>query len=259
MNKQTWTAEVLSQIGQPRATPPAGAEPPAAEPFGRIGVVCDLPAKEAGRVLREAAALRRFGYPVCAVIAPASLPQGGGRVPFTPLDPAAPPDEALLDRLAAVLLVPSQGLAAKLALGIADNLASWLPLQALWRGIPVFLDEQPVRAPLGQPAVQPALEALYTGYLTTLRSFGALPIARGQYLLTMLEAFRNRLLDSQTASERETATGIPPAAGSGRQVITRRDLLAHPEQAAWTLPAGTLVTPLARDFAREKGIRLIFE
>lgn len=140
--------------------------------------------------------------------------------------------------------------AAKVAHGIADTLVTTLIMDSLLTGRPVFVARDacdpthPVRAKLGMNRASSAYQALLAGNLARLTEFGVRLVAASELA---------------AAVQGETpAVPTAPAAGpvfSGR-VLSRSDVAGW-EGKVLKVSAGTLVTPLARDLARDRGIELI--
>ena len=237
--------------------PPA---PPASPAERRVLVVSDLPGREAISVLQEAYALRRFGFRVEAMI-PADAMSALARYaqPGTLLDAGAPPAGEIWGGLDTVLAVPSQDLLSRLALGLQDRPSAWLVLQALWRGIPVWMDFSCTVQSGGAACANPALAAFYEGYAAQLRALGVRPVAPGEYLITLRGHgdMPEVLASGEAGSKPSNPEGaLPPAVGH-RAVITQQDLLRQmPSGGVWAVPPGALVTPLARDTAKKLGVEL---
>lgn len=218
-------------------------------PRPRILAATDLAAAEAIPIWQEAAALRRFGFMVPVM---ASREVGRQLSGFAPPERIYPTEEPLpggiWTGLTAILVVPSQDLLARIALGLQDHTAAALVLQGLWRGLPVYADFS-CTACGGVLCANPALKALYCGYRDALTSLGVRRVEPGEYLT----ALRGAALSGHVP-DREP----PPSAG--RRTVTQADILAYnPQAAEWVLPHGTIITHLARDAARRRGLALRVE
>lgn len=140
--------------------------------------------------------------------------------------------------------------AAKVAHGIADTLAATLIMDSLLTGRPVFAARDacdpanPVRAQLGMNRAAAPYRALLSGNLARLTEFGVRLVAA-------------RELAAAVQGETPAA---PPAPAAGRvfsgRVLSRSDVAAW-EGRVLQVSAGTLVTPLARDLARDRGIEIV--
>lgn len=277
MDKRAFTGTLLSQLadqiagGSAPSAPPAPSVSPSVlvstapppSPGRRVLVVTDLPEGEAIGVLQEAYALRRFGLRVEAMI-PADAMTRLARYaqPGTLLDLQTPPAPQVWEGLETVLAVPSQDLLARMALGLQDRPAAGLILQALWRGTPVWMDFSCTSYSGGMECANPAMAAFYQGYAAQLRTLGARPVAPGEYLIALRGQGSAPQMQAPPAAAPVPPAEAPPAAApapvSGpRVVITRQDLLSRtPDDGVWLVPAGALVTPLARDTAKKLGLEL---
>lgn len=278
MDKRAFTGTLLSQLadqiaGSPglSAAPPPSVSPSAPastaplppSPGRRVLVVTDLPEGEAIGVLQEAYALRRFGLHVEAMI-PADAIARLARYaqPGTLLDLQTPPAPQVWEGLEAVLAVPSQDLLARMALGLQDRPAAGLILQAIWRGTPVWMDFSCTSYSGGMECANPAMAAFYESYAAQLRTLGVRPVAPGEYLIALRGQSTAPQIQAPPAAAPIPPAEVPPAAASApvsgpRVVITRQDLLSRtPTDGIWPVPAGALVTPLARDTAKKLGLEL---
>ncbi|NPV69147.1 MAG: hypothetical protein HPY55_00695 [Firmicutes bacterium] len=143
--------------------------------------------------------------------------------------------------------------AAKVAHGIADTLVATLIMESLLTGRPVLAAKDacdpanPMRAGLGMDKVAPAYRALLAGNLERLAEFG----------VRLVGATGLAAAVSGEAGDKQAAPGPGPGAASftGR-VLSRADIAAFKGRVI-RVSAGTLVTPLARDLARDRGIEMV--
>jgi hypothetical protein len=152
---------------------------------------------------------------------------------------------------AEVIVVPllSRTAAAKLALGIADELALMVVMQGLITGKSVIAaknaaDPQDVNCPfLATENTPPALIQLAKNYLKTLASFGMKLVDAAQ----LADVVMNK---PQTYSQISDKSGKP--------LITQSVIAALAEDVkALTIPNPAIVTPLAYDLAKERGIEIV--
>jgi hypothetical protein len=160
-------------------------------------------------------------------------------------------------RQAAIVLVPvlTQNTAAKLAHSLADTLATTLIMQALMMGKPVVAasnaadpaDSWRAKADMGKSP--PGLVQALHGNLQKMENYGIQLVQVEQ-----LAAHSQRILDftvirsgsgEQTKKKVIDAETIKAAASNGNKSIT-------------VFPA-MLVTPLARDVARDYGVEIVLE
>ncbi|MEL7609616.1 MAG: hypothetical protein AAGU74_08930 [Bacillota bacterium] len=272
MDKREFTRQLLQEISMrqgggssPGAVFPAA--PRAAQPVGktslsgssgsagdapRLLVVADLPAQEALPALRELYALNRFGCRVDLIARAEALGQAnkfasagnryGADAPFCP--------EALTS-VRAVIVLPSQDLLARAALGLQDTPAAAAVLLALWRGIDVYMDFERALGVGGQTSRSAALAALYGAYADKLRAMGVKPLS-GQYLAAMLDA---GIHAPQASTAPDAASGCPQERAK-RAVITRKDVLAYGGPREWMLPPNAVVTALAKEAAQKRDLVL---
>ena len=100
------------------------------------------------------------------------------------LDISGEMPDGFLDGADCLVAVLDRGAAAKICLGLQDDLGSRIILEGLWRGMDVYAD----LAGLLEPKTgREALRALYQGYVETLVRFGVQGIRRGSYVSALLE------------------------------------------------------------------------
>ena len=234
-------------------------------------VVAVLSAAGAGRqALAELSVLLRLGCSLDVVSSPGLRTSRGlaARCGFYDISGDMP--DGLLEGADCLVAVLDRGAAAKICLGLQDDLGSRIVLEGLWRGMDVYAD----LAGLMEPQTgREALRALYQGYVETLVRFGVQGIRRGSYVSALLERSkaRNRTepntntnvtintintnvnanIDTVPASE-----GPRPVLGQ-RLVVTGRDVLEHASGTEWRLPPGAIVTDIARETARRMGVEMI--
>lgn len=234
-------------------------------------VVAVLSAAGAGRqALAELSVLLRLGCSLDVVSAPGLRTSRGlaARCGFYDISGEMP--DGLLEGADCLVAVLDRGAAAKICLGLQDDLGSRIILEGLWRGKDVYAD----LAGLLEPQTgREALKALYQGYVETLVRFGVQGIRRGSYVSALLERSRagnrtelntntnvtintintnvNANIDTVPASEEPR-----PVLGR-RLVVTGRDVLEHASGTEWRLPPGAIVTDIARETARRMGVEMI--
>ena len=140
---------------------------------------------------------------------------------------------------------------ARLALGLGESLISSMVLHALWDGKPVIAAQDGVDPDLaaceesgGSPDVARELIRLYDEYLTRLAAFGC-QVIRAERLA---ETTRGALVG-------ERSTEVRPL--SARRVITEDDVRRASRRGESINVTGAVVTPLARDTARDLGVPLV--
>jgi hypothetical protein len=171
---------------------------------------------------------------------------------------------ALRDARAVAVPLLSVNTLSKLSLLIADNLATNLILHALFLGKPVAVGCDGVdpgpdsgRRELGFRYATPALEQAVQGRLKTLESYGC--------RMTRTSELRNAVNDLLPVDKKTDITTPDADDISGRsqirhrrKTVTAADVVhAQSLGADLILPSGALVTPLARDLARQHHVAMI--
>ena len=262
-------ASILEQMSAPAGMSPSvssGRNTP-----GRVVAVLSAAGTGRGRqALAELSVLLRLGCSLDVVSSPGLRTSRGlaARCGFYDISGEMP--DGLLEGADCLVAVLDRGAAAKICLGLQDDLGSRIILEGLWRGKDVYAD----LAGLLEPQTgREALRALYQGYVETLVRFGVQGIRRGSYVSALLERSRagnrtelntntnvtintintnvNANIDTVPASE-----GPRPVLGQ-RLVVTGRDVLEHASGTEWRLPPGAIVTDIARETARRMGVEMI--
>ncbi len=162
-------------------------------------------------------------------------------------------DKATRERLISksdAILLPAVGDddAAKMALGIFDEPVARTALAALALGKPLVASlHSPYDAALKVRA--PVLRAVWEGYRRTLIGFGFNIVEAAEIAATV----QNQIVPRAGANEQASK----PAANGRRVVVTAEDIdRAARDGKMFQSAPGALITPLARDRARELGVTL---
>ena len=234
-------------------------------------VVAVLSAAGAGRqALAELSVLLRLGCSLDVVSSPGLRTSRGlaARCGFYDISGEMP--DGLLEGADCLVAVLDRGAAAKICLGLQDDLGSRIILEGLWRGMDVYAD----LAGLLEPKTgREALRALYGGYAETLVRFGVQGIRRGSYVSALLERSKARNRTEPNTNTNVTINTIntnvnanidtvpaseePRPVLGQRLVVTGRDVLEHASGTEWRLPPGAIVTDIARETARRMGVEMI--
>lgn len=234
-------------------------------------VVAVLSAAGAGRqALAELSVLLRLGCSLDVVSSPGLRTSRGlaARCGFYDISGEMP--DGLLEGADCLVAVLDRGAAAKICLGLQDDLGSRIILEGLWRGKDVYAD----LAGLLEPQTgREALRALYQGYVETLVRFGVQGIRRGSYVSALLERSKARNRTEPNTNTNVTINTIntnvnanidtvpaseePRPVLGQRLVVTGRDVLEHASGTEWRLPPGAIVTDIARETARRMGVEMI--
>jgi len=256
-------ASILEQMSGPAGVSPSvssGRDAP-----GRVVAVLSVTGVGRGRqALAELSVLLRLGCSLDVVSSPGLRTSRGlaARCGFYDISGEMP--DGFLDGADCLVAVLDRGAAAKICLGLQDNLGSRIILEGLWRGMDVYAD----LAGLLEPKTgREALRALYQGYVETLVRFGVQGIRRGSYVSALLErsGVRNppEPNNNINANINANINTVPPASEGSRPVlgqrlvVTGRDVLEHASGAEWRLPPGAIVTDIARETARRMGVEMI--
>ena len=234
-------------------------------------VVAVLSAAGAGRqALAELSVLLRLGCSLDVVSSPGLRTSRGlaARCGFYDISGEMP--DGLLEGADCLVAVLDRGAAAKICLGLQDDLGSRIILEGLWRGMDVYAD----LAGLLEPKTgREALRALYQGYVETLVRFGVQGIRRGSYVSALLERSKARNRTEPNTNTNVTINTIntnvnanidtvpaseePRPVLGQRLVVTGRDVLEHASGTEWRLPPGAIVTDVARETARRLGVEMV--
>lgn len=248
-------ASILEQMSGPAGVSPSvssGRDAP-----GRVVAVLSVTGVGRGRqALAELSVLLRLGCSLDVVSSPGLRTSRGlaSRCGFYDISGEMP--DGFLDGADCLVAVLDRGAAAKICLGLQDDLGSRIILEGLWRGMDVYAD----LAGLLEPKTgREALRALYQGYVETLVRFGVQGIRRGSYVSALLERSGVR----NPPEPNNNINTVPPASEGSRPVlgqrlvVTGRDVLEHASGAEWRLPPGAIVTDIARETARRMGVEMI--
>ena len=252
-------ASILEQMSAPAGMSPSvssGRDAPER-------VVAVLSAAGAGRqALAELSVLLRLGCSLDVVSSPGLRTSRGlaARCGFYDISGEMP--DGLLEGADCLVAVLDRGAAAKICLGLQDDLGSRIILEGLWRGMDVYADLAGILEP---QTGREALRTLYEGYAETLLRFGVQGIRRGSYISALLERSKARNRSESNANTHininaniNTVPAEEPKPVLGqRLVITGRDVLEHASWAEWRLPPGAIVTDIARETARRMGVEMI--
>ena len=266
------TSDAASILEQMSGSGPRGVSPSVSS--GRDAperVVAVLSAAGAGRrALAELSVLLRLGCSLDVVSSPGLRTSRGlaARCGFYDISGDMP--DGLLEGADCLVAVLDRGAAAKICLGLQDDLGSRIVLEGLWRGMDVYAD----LAGLLEPQTgREALRALYQGYVETLVRFGVQGIRRGSYVSALLERSKARNRTEPNTNTNVTINTIntnvnanidtvpaseePRPVLGQRLVVTGRDVLEHASGTEWRLPPGAIVTDVARETARRLGVEMV--
>ena len=145
----------------------------------------------------------------------------------------------------------TQNTARKLMMGIQDGLVPNLLWQALWDGIPVYMDLESLLTYHGRQTKNQHLTRMMKHTMNTLLEMGVIMVKRPAEI-----SGGNIDGIKQLSNQRKRSSAADVMAQ--KSVITEQDILAHANgQDTLNIPTGAIVTPLAKDTAAAHGIRLI--
>lgn len=134
----------------------------------------------------------------------------------------------------------------KVALGTIDSFVPTIIWTFLYEGKSVYMDFTGVRNYLGKQSKSPEIDKLTNGYISTVLKMGAIEILSKDYL-------NNLKLNGNTNLPRK----VLEKESLKKDLITERDILKLSNlDKQLTIEKGTVITPLAKDKARELGINI---
>jgi hypothetical protein len=143
--------------------------------------------------------------------------------------------------------------ARKLTLGIQDGLIPNLLWQALWDGIPVYMNLEGLLTYHGRTTKNGYMVRLMQQTIDTLKEMGVTGVNRPMELSDKTRGEGQPFFRQKTFGQ-----GEKPVAG--RKVITEKDIMAHlVTSEALVISNNAIVTPLAKDTAAARGVKLIRE
>ncbi|WP_025640634.1 hypothetical protein [Schnuerera ultunensis] len=132
----------------------------------------------------------------------------------------------------------------KVSLGMIDSFAPNIIWTFLYKGKPAYLDFTSTRNYLGAPSKNKEIKDIIENYIDKLKRMGAMEIKTGSYGV--------QILKDQDFTIQKGENGF-------NKVITERDLINYNLRESLILPKGTIITPLAKDRAKELGIKIEIE
>lgn len=148
-----------------------------------------------------------------------------------------------------VILLPAvcYDLAAKMAMGIFDEPVALLAMSALAQGKPVIATVN-THYDDGLKAHSPVLRRLFEGHRRQLGSYG-IEVVPAEDMLAAVQGHCGGAIAK--------ANPVAKSGGGKRRLVTAEDIEgAHRNGKKLSFPAGSLVTPLARDRAKELGLEI---
>ncbi|WP_406243781.1 flavoprotein [Tissierella carlieri] len=143
----------------------------------------------------------------------------------------------------------------KISLGMIDTFIPNLIWTFLYQGKKVYLDFNQVKKYLGEETKNKEILNITDRYIDTIKKMGAIEIDDKNILENIIKDYRDLQIESQTNLNKVPQTKeeeIPQA----KTVITEKDIISMSSNNKLILPKGTIITPLAKDKAREKNIKI---
>ncbi len=152
-----------------------------------------------------------------------------------------------------IALVPAltQNTLAKVAVGIQDSFISTLLWQLLWAGKKVFINENSASGRNHIPCENKKMLGLMNSHIQRLKEFGAKIIKQHDYRACI---GKDLGISRDKKNEFEKKEKV-----DSKKVVIERDVLDLVGKAEeFVVSRGTIITPLAKDVARENKIKIIF-
>ncbi|KAB3530537.1 hypothetical protein [Alkaliphilus serpentinus] len=156
-------------------------------------------------------------------------------------------------------LVPliTQNTAIKLSLGIQDQLVPRMLWQALWQDKPVWMNFKDLLQYKGLATNNPHLIEKLKGTIAELKKMGVrayeFPFNMGE-VKKVLNFNKNNTGDMKGSNNPK----VEFKGNEERRVITESDILtSKPSNGEIMIPAGAIITPLAKDTAKALGLKIV--
>lgn len=133
----------------------------------------------------------------------------------------------------------------KVSLGMIDSFVPNLIWTFLYKGKKVYLDFTSVKQYLGEETKNTEISNLIASHIKTLKNMGAIEIDEVNF--------------NQVFFKEEGISIKENISESDKKVITENDILSISPGSNLMLPRGTIITPLAKDRAKEKNISIQFK
>jgi hypothetical protein len=131
----------------------------------------------------------------------------------------------------------------KVSLGMVDSFVSNLIWSCLYMNKEVYIDFTSLKTYMGEPCKNEEINTMIDDYTSKVKEMGGLEIEKGNYL-------------EKIFYEENTHGKIDNLS----KVITERDIMSYSDINKFILvPKGTILTPLAKDRAKERGIEIKIE
>lgn len=135
----------------------------------------------------------------------------------------------------------------KVSVGMIDSFIPTIIWTFIYQGKKVYLDFASIRNYLGEGTANKEIQDLIEKHINTIKKMGAIEIDDSSYTKNI------KILGSpvKTVMKNNSNNMI-----NNKEVITEKDILALAKNNSLILPKGAIITPLARDKARERNINI---
>ncbi len=137
----------------------------------------------------------------------------------------------------------------KVSTGMIDSFISNLIWTFLYFGKDVYLDFNSVREYMGVKPGNKEMEKIIENYISTVIKMGAIEISTGEIQKSKVHLFGNMENISNTEKKSNKAS-------EQKNLIVEKDIRRLSKNQVLVIDKDTLITPLARDKARELGIKI---
>lgn len=139
----------------------------------------------------------------------------------------------------------------KVSLGMIDSFIPNILWTFIYQGKKVYLDFTSVRNYLGEETENKEILNITEKYINTVKKMGVIEINGENWI-------DNIVVESQSKETNINKSDniIDYKDNNNKKVITERDILKISSNKNLTLPKGTIITPLAKDKAKEKNIKI---
>lgn len=133
----------------------------------------------------------------------------------------------------------------KVSLGMIDSFVSNIIWNYLYMEKKVYLDFASVNNYLGEQCKNKEINRIIENHIDTLKKMGAIEIEEGNYIEKIVNTHK-------VSTEKENRIN-----NDFKKVITERDIIEFSSNGkSIVIPKGTIITPLAKDRAKELGIKI---
>ena len=136
----------------------------------------------------------------------------------------------------------------KVSLGMIDSFIPNLIWTFIYQGKKVYLDFTSVRNYLGEETKNKEILNITEKYIDTIKKMGVIEINGENPFESIIKSHKDSQIDSQTNINKSSQNL------DNKKVIIERDIINLTPNNRLTLPKGTIITPLAKDKAKEKNI-----